>query len=411
MEEPLELPHTKNKDISVNWDRAIYIDDAINENLVKRITPEILKFRQQSTDPITVAINSNGGSITSLDTILGLLRGPTQFSYYGPVITVVTNKAFSAAANLLSQGDYAVALQHSNVLFHDVRFGELADVTPSKALVAAKSLQDQNDSLALKLANHVIKRLVWVYLDQSNNFDKNNEKFSNIHNRYKSLIPELQNYTFGAAKVDISSFATILFSNLSITNQTLIHGVMTRLGKWVHLNNISDSYPTYRKTGSKIPGILDGAQRLYKELRNKSIIPESCQNDLKLMITLMISEIDDFNDFQNIIDESTRNFNLIQSMNDDKHRQTAIRLMLRHDSMFFDVEFEDLGDEAKKSAVQEALPNARLFWLFCVSLCRELFEGEHILTPVDCQLLGLVDEIAGGGPIQSRREFRESEKK
>ncbi len=34
MEEPLELPHTKNKDISVNWDRAIYIDDAINENLV-----------------------------------------------------------------------------------------------------------------------------------------------------------------------------------------------------------------------------------------------------------------------------------------------------------------------------------------------------------------------------------------
>jgi hypothetical protein len=41
-----------------------------------------------------------------------------------------------------------------------------------------------------------------------------------------------------------------------------------------------------------------------------------------------------------------------------------------------------------------------------VLLCRELFEGEHILKPKDAQLLGLVDEVAGGGPVQSKRDFR-----
>lgn len=52
------------------------------------------------------------------------------------------------------------------------------------------------------------------------------------------------------------------------------------------------------------------------------------------------------------------------------------------------------------------MPNAQLFWLFCVSLCRELFEGEHTLKPIDAQLLGLVDEVAGGGPIETKREYR-----
>jgi hypothetical protein len=47
-----------------------------------------------------------------------------------------------------------------------------------------------------------------------------------------------------------------------------------------------------------------------------------------------------------------------------------------------------------------------LFWCFCVLLCRELFRGDHIISPWESQLLGLVNEVAGGGRVESYREWR-----
>jgi hypothetical protein len=107
------------------------------------------------------------------------------------------------------------------------------------------------------------------------------------------------------------------------------------------------------------------------------------------------------------LDEASRNFVLIQSMNEKQHRYSATRLMLRHTSIFFKTPIKELPENEQNKALDAAMPYAQLFWLFCVSLCRELFEGEHILNPDEGQLLGLVDEVAGGGHIESRREFRE----
>jgi ATP-dependent protease ClpP protease subunit len=112
-----------------------------------------------------VGIDSPGGSLAALDVLIGLLTGATQTGERGTTITVATNRAFSAAANLLAFGSYAVALQHSQVLYHDVRWGGLEDVTPSKARDAAKALQDANDRFALRLARRIILRFVWAYID------------------------------------------------------------------------------------------------------------------------------------------------------------------------------------------------------------------------------------------------------
>lgn len=401
-----KLPHQQEPDFSVNWDRAIFIDEVINEQLVRRLTPTILKLRQESTDPITVAINSPGGSLSSLDTLLGLLQGPTQFSSSGSVVTVVTDNAYSAAANLLALGNYSVAMQHSSILFHDVRFGEMEDVTPSKALIAAKSLQDENDRFALKLANRVIRRLIWIYIDFENEFDQINQNYPSLYKKYTEIIPNLPKPRHGARTIDIASFAIALFRYLSPSNESLIHKVISRLGTWTYLTKLSHSYPSYREKGSRKPGLLDGVRRFNKEL-NKTEIPEACEADLKLMITLLISGLKtEGMTFNQNIEEATRNFNLIQSMDDEKHRQSAVRLMLRNPNTFFEVDFASLNDDDKKAAISGAMPYAQMFWLFCVSLCRELFDGENILTPTDSQLLGLVDEVAGGGPVESRREYR-----
>ena len=97
-------------------------------------------------------------------------------------------------------------------------------------------------------------------------------------------------------------------------------------------------------------------------------------------------------------------------MNDPKHIRYATDLMLQHSHVFFGGgvadELESKSEAEKAEIFAKAAPHARLLWHFCVLLCRELFEGEHILRPSDAQLLGLVDEVSGGGPIQSRRDFR-----
>jgi ATP-dependent protease ClpP protease subunit len=407
-----ELPYKKYKDLSVNWNRAIHVNDEINENLILRLTPEILKLRQESDDPITVAINSPGGSLASLESLIGLLQGPTQFYKLGTIVTVVTNRAYSAAANLLSLADYSVALRHSKIIFHDVRFSGINDVTPSKALWAAKSLQDENDHYALKLANHIIKRLIWVYLDLSTQFEKNNAEHQIIHNHYKKDFPSLSHSQQGAKEIDLASFATTLYSKLSTSNQHTINSVMERLKKWASLNKLNDSYPMFRAKKSRRPGLLDGVRQLSKDIGAYKSLDHNVQESIKLMITLMTHGAkNNTTQFTNILDEATRSFNLIQLMNDIKHRKTAFRLMLTNKPVFFDVDLDNLDESSKKGAILEALPHAGIFWLFCVSLCRELFEGDHVLTPEDCQLLGLVDEVAGGGPVESRREFRVSREK
>ena len=401
------MPTSEAGDLTANWDRAIFIDEPLTDSLVRRLTPSILKYRQESANPITVGIDSPGGSLAALDTLLGLLTGPAQNRNRGNIVTVTTNRAYSAAANLLAFGDYSVALSHSKILCHDVRYSEVENVTPSKAMDIAKSLQATNDRFALRLANEIIQRLIWVFIDVEEKVPEVTSKWPKKLAKYRSYLGAAANPITDVHFVDIASFATVLYAKLSPENDALIDSVMERLGKWVILSNLAKASPTFREKGSRIPGLLDGAKHLHKALSYNSESLDASENDLKLFFTLLVAELNEKNKkFRTNLDEATRNFFLIESMSDEKHRHSAMRLMLRNEVIFFGQSVKDLEDEERSKLVASALPYAQLFWLFCVSLCRELFEGEHVLTPRDAQMLGLVDEIAGGGEIESRREWR-----
>ena len=151
---------------TINWARCIHVDGPLDEAMVVRLAPQILAFRQQSSEPITVAINSIGGSLAVMDALIGLIRGPNQDGQGCSMVTVAVHKAYSAAATLLAMGDYAVALPHADLLVHDVRYGGIDDVTPSRALVVAKQLQTSNESRSLALANAMFARWMWNYLDR-----------------------------------------------------------------------------------------------------------------------------------------------------------------------------------------------------------------------------------------------------
>lgn len=401
--------------VTVDWNRSLLIDTSIDDDLVRRLTPQILALRQESTAPITIGIDSPGGSLASLDVLLGLLTGPDQDGHRGEIITVVTHRAYSAAANFLAFGDYSVALSHAQVLCHDVRFGGMEDITPEKARDAAKSLQDANDAFALRLAHRVIKRLIWIYIDLKNDFEKMQSKYPDIHKSYTSLLASYAPKVEGCKNVDLVSFAISLWEKLSPRNDMLIRKVMDRLARWIHLTDIAKKAPAYRLKGSKIAGLLDGSKHLYdKRFSGKTEHFQSSEESLKLLLSLIIANISSAKtenvNFPSVLDQAVSEFGFLDSMNDPKHIRFASDLMFQHSHIFFNgelaVELDGKTEVEKFELFTMAAPHARLLWHFCVLLCRELFEGEHILGPSDAQLLGLVDEVSGGGPIQCRRDFR-----
>ncbi len=405
---------TDHPSVTINWDRSILVDGVIDDEIVRRLTPQILKLRQNGADPITVGINSPGGSLASLDVLLGLLTCPNQDGIDGEVITVATHRAYSSAANMLAFGTYAIGLKHSEILYHDVRFGGMADVTPEKARDAAKSLQDANDAFALRLAHRVIKRLVWVYIDLRPNFTEVQTRFNGLHKTYTDFLAAYAPPVDGFECIDLASFATSLWCNLSARNDELITKVMQRLSQWIYLTKIAKLTATYRAKGSREPGLLDGSRRLHKMFKGKPDHFEQSEDPLKLFLSLFLADIAETKseqiNFAATLERAVREYGILQSLNDPKHVRYASDLMARHSTIFFNRRVPDgldaLPEDEKNDLLEKAAPHARLLWHFCVLLCRELFEGEHVLSPQDAQLLGLIDEVAGGGPVQSRREFR-----
>lgn len=402
------------KALTIDWNRSLLIDSPIDDELIRRVTPKILTLRQESNEPITIGIDSPGGSLASLDVLLGLLTGPNQDGKMGKIITVATHRAYSAAANFLAFGTYAVALAHSQVLYHDVRYGGMENVTPEKARVAAKSLQDMNDMFALRLASKVIQRLIWIYIDLRSDFKDIQKAFPEPYKLYSAIADAYAPEVDGYQSFDLSNFATALWANLSPQNDTLIRSVMKRLQRWILLTNITKTVSTYRQKGSRIPGLLDGPRHLYKRFDGSPEHFQSSEEGLKLIISLIVAEISTVKtervNFTLVLDRAAREYSILDSMNDPKHVRNATDLMLNNPHIFFEdkhaSDIDHMSEVEKTEIYAKAAPYATLLWLFCVLLCRELFEGEHVLKPQDAQLLGLVDEVSGGGPIQSRRDFR-----
>jgi ATP-dependent protease ClpP protease subunit len=109
------------KNYRANPTRSILVGGEINAQLLLQLTPKILELRSASGEPITVYIDSNGGSVRIADMIRGLLNAPDQNGSRCRIITVSTGHAESAAADLLATGDYAIAYPHCSIWYHGTR--------------------------------------------------------------------------------------------------------------------------------------------------------------------------------------------------------------------------------------------------------------------------------------------------
>ena len=106
-----------------DWDNAILVKEEITDAYVGTLLPHVLKLKQRNVSPITVGIDSVGGNLHAAEQLMNVLRSPNQHGQNCQIVTVAINKAFSAAATLLTLGDYAVAMPSAEILYNDVRYG------------------------------------------------------------------------------------------------------------------------------------------------------------------------------------------------------------------------------------------------------------------------------------------------
>ena len=108
-------------DYRPNPRRAIIVQGMIDQGMVNDLTPQIIALQAASTEPITVYIDSPGGVVACARRIRSLLFSPNLDSVACRVLTVVTGTAASAAALLLSSGNYSLAYPDCRIHYHGTR--------------------------------------------------------------------------------------------------------------------------------------------------------------------------------------------------------------------------------------------------------------------------------------------------
>lgn len=103
----------------VTWtNRTIQLNGSISRKMMQKAQSELLKFDEQSSEPVWVRINSGGGSVDA-----GLIFIDTMRAVQSPVYCVVESKAYSMAAIILTFCERRYALEHATIMLHEASYG------------------------------------------------------------------------------------------------------------------------------------------------------------------------------------------------------------------------------------------------------------------------------------------------
>jgi hypothetical protein len=236
----------------------------------------------------------------------------------------------------------------------------------------------------------------------------------------------------GRSSLNLTAHAAALSAlivPLSLSANQIAIAALNKLQRWIHIERIDKIVPTLTDVSGRSVELMDGINALYRRLTMQDgekppapgpavdtpelALSESLQGELKLLFELVVRKAatdTDWNIGKAGLEAVAQDFRFIRDMNARSHVRSVTNLLVTHDHTFFG---RSIGQELQAAKSNEkrdrilapVFPCAKLFWHYVVLICRALFEGDHLLTPSDAQLLGIVDELLGGGPIESRREF------
>jgi len=352
------------KDYRENFARSLFLTGKITQETAHSLSPRIKELRSVSGDPITLYIDSPGGSSAVAEGIRFLIKAPDQDARICRLITVVIGTAASAAA------DYAIAEPQADILYHGSRQAFEQVLTFEGATSVVANLQEANERLALRLARSSFRRIIWRVVQLKDAI----EKFRNGPEGLEELVEALT-----------AKFApeNAMLLREAIAKQKSLQEVKTAADNYLKRRKNVAQWPNKQLEPELVRAILDYRSRMHKE------------DDWLLSRTGMR--------------EVASDFNLIHDYASQTKDLDA--LLEVYGSLFLtqaqSAEFKSKSKEEQKVYLEShAAEKLDVLWYFVVSLCRLLQTKDYKLTPEEAYWLGVVDEVTGSG-LQSDREMIE----
>lgn len=361
----------KDSNYRPNPQRAIWVDSVLSDELLQRLLPKVEAFRSESMDPITVYIHSDGGDVRVLDILYGLLTSEDQDGKVCRVITAVNGNAGSAAASLLSLGDYAIAYPNSSIHFHGVRmvWNESRHLTMELATSFAKWLSIRNNENASKLAHSFVGRLIFHFTHIKDTFPE----------------PDLNN----KRPPDIECFAEALKQHLSTNADRIVDRAIRRF-----------------KTIEEVVAYVQ--PKIKTRVRGRAAtMAEFEASVLKGVIDYEIKKREgtDWTLDQDGVASVVEDYTILRDYYAGEHTHHTQQIASRYGFAFLSrdelqswtVKNKESVEEGEKWLLETVESRIQPFWYFAIAICRCLHEAENPISPTDAYWLGAVDEVIGSG--------------
>ena len=357
------------KDYRENFARSLFLTGKITQETAHALSPRIKELRAASGDPITLYIDSPGGSSAVAEGIRFLIKAPDQDGKRCRLITVAIGTAASAAADLLALGDYAIAEPQADILYHGSRQVFEQVLTFEGATSVAANLQEANERLALRLARSSFRRIIWRVIQLKDAIEK-----------------------FRDGPEGLEELVEALTAKFTPKNAILLREVIAKQKSLQEVKTAADNYLKRRKNVAQWP-----IKQLEPELVRAIVDYRSRQH-----------KEDDWLLSRTGMREVASDFNLIHDYASQTKDLDA--LLEVYGSLFLNqaqgAEFKSKREEEHKVYLEShAADKLKVLWYFVVSLCRLLQTKDYQLTPEEAYWLGVVDEVTGSG-LESDREMR-----
>jgi ATP-dependent protease ClpP protease subunit len=383
--------------LSLATERAIFLQGIIDENLFRSLTPQILKLKEDISRPITIFIDSPGGSPVHASRILGLLRTVDYNGNRPELVTVATGDAASAAADFLTQGDYIMAFRHASLHFHGTRTAD-SEITRDRADMIEAGLEWQDEEAARRLALGVFERFLRLYAKFADEIAKFRRDHKSEAYEYDDLI--------GKGLVDIPALISVLSHKVGDDANGLLTASLNEMRRIKVILAIYKEFADH-KIDSAILGLV--TSRIKGERK-------TCRMQLRVLEAVIASKL--LEDEQ--LDIRAKSFQAIEadfrqvfSLAEGYFQDDLLDLLLKYKDVFIGgkngarikamttaltVEQFDRSKDSRKqfdATIGRAYGKAEPLWQYVSTFCRLLNEGENEIEPEDAWHLGLIDEVIG----------------
>lgn len=354
----------------LNPERSVEIFGPIDDALVGRLGKQILDLRKESA-PISIYIQSLGGSVLALRALDNLLFGFDQDGSAPYIISAAIGHVASAAATLLTIADYAIAYDRSLIHFHVLRYSDVAEVTVENASDLSARLAKQNRQTAERLAEKMFPRIV----------HRLSELRAEIRTDREAAIAagrtlELHDAFFACVSARISFAGDLVLRTIG--------KLQTTIRLWEKVTDVL-------AFDSEDPGAVDAA--VIKAIIDADLGTAPNQRLDEAQLAQIASEYFLLRDYatqgrvlRNLVEDVGWEF-----LTDDEFDR------------FSELEAQKKTDEASEMVRELCLPRLRPFWFYTLLLARGLQEGENELTCAEAYWLGVVDEVLGTPMIGLRK--------